>query len=83
MRPMPGLYVHRIGKCIFWLSGGPCGSREIEVGESLAIEADEEWTKRVNRGTTASPQQSYHPHSVRPHDGPTLWGLECLQANLC
>src|SRR5207249_3744140 len=37
----------------------------------------------LNRGTTASPSQSYHPHSVRRDGGRTLAGLECLQADLC
>src|SRR5216683_1624778 len=54
-----------------------------EVGEGDRRQADAGWTKRVNRGTTAAPSQSYHPHSVRPDDCSTLAGLECLQADLC
>src|SRR5712691_12259163 len=37
----------------------------------------------MKRGKTASPQQDQHPNSVRPDDGPTLGGLEHLQADLC
>ena len=61
----------------------PRDSRIRESGEGARMKTDEGWTKRVKRGTTASPSQSYHPHSVRPDDGSTLAGLECLQADLC
>src|SRR6266704_3631255 len=54
-----------------------------EVGEGDRRQADAGWTKRVNRGTTAAPSQSYHPNSVRPDDCSPLAGLECLQADLC
>jgi hypothetical protein len=40
-------------------------SRMREAGEGDRIQADEGWTKRVNRGTTAAPSQSYPPHSVQ------------------
>ena len=43
-----------------------------ETGEGDRIQTDEGWTKRVNRGTTAVPSQSYPPHSVQPDDGSTL-----------
>src|SRR5262245_51332063 len=54
-----------------------------ESGEGDHVQADEGWTKWLNRGTTASPSQSYHPNSVRRDGGRTLAGLECLQADLC
>src|SRR5712691_2043825 len=54
-----------------------------EAGEGDRVPTDGGWTKRGNRGTTAAPQQSYHPNSVRPDDCSTPAGLECLQADLC
>ena len=53
-------------------------SRMREAGEGDRIQADEGWTKRVNRGTTAAPLQSSLPHSVQPDDDSTLAGLERL-----
>src|SRR4030095_10609487 len=47
------------------------------------VQADEGWTKRGNRGTTASPQTDHHPNSVPPDDDTTLGRLECLQADRC
>ena len=42
-----------------------------EAGEGYRVQADEGWTKRGNRGTTASPQTDYHPNSVPPDDDTT------------
>src|SRR6266542_7079008 len=53
------------------------------MDEGTRVQAEAGWTKRVSRGTTAAPQQSYSPHSVRPDAGSTPAGLECLQADLC
>ena len=65
-------------KMHFPASGSSRYSRMREAGEGDRIQADEGWTKRVNRGTTAAPSQSYPPHSVQPDDGSTLAGLERL-----
>jgi hypothetical protein len=46
-------------------------------------QTEEGWTQRGKRGTTASSQTSSHPNSVHLDDATTLWGLECLQADLC
>src|SRR5216683_3545374 len=54
-----------------------------EAAEGDRRQADEGWTTRLKRGTTAALSQSYPPHSVRPDDCSTLAGLECLQADLC
>src|SRR4030095_7931876 len=54
-----------------------------EGGEGDRVQVDAGWTKRVNRVTTASPRQSYHPNLGRPDDGSTPSGLECLHADLC
>src|SRR5712691_1112807 len=37
----------------------------------------------MKRGTTASPSTYHPPNSVQPDDDTTLWGLECLPADLC
>src|SRR5207245_8279951 len=37
----------------------------------------------MKRGTTAAPSTYHPPNSVQPDDGTTLWGLECLPADLC
>jgi hypothetical protein len=47
------------------------------------VQADEGWTERMKRGTTASPQQDQPLYAVRPDAGTTLGGLEHLQADLC
>src|SRR5918996_5654267 len=62
--------------------GSPCYSRISEAGEGAWVQVTEGWTKRVNRGKTASPQTYHLPNSVRPDDGTTLSGLERLQADL-
>src|SRR5499427_1264236 len=47
------------------------------------VQAEEGWTKRRKRDTTASSPTDHHLHSVEPDDDPPLWGLECLPADLC
>src|SRR5437870_11800494 len=37
----------------------------------------------MKRGTTAAPSTAHPPNSVHPDDATTLWGLECLPADLC
>src|SRR5438128_254594 len=37
----------------------------------------------MKRGKTASPSTDHPPNSVQPDDDTTLWGLECLPADLC
>jgi hypothetical protein len=47
------------------------------------VKTDEEWTKRVNRETTAAPPPWCHPNAVRSAAGSPLTGLARLQAELC
>src|SRR5216683_5109478 len=63
--------------------GSPRYSRTSETSEDVRMKAVVGWTKRVKRGTTAAPQTSHPPNSVQPDDDTTLWGLECLSADLC
>jgi hypothetical protein len=50
-----GRYVHRIGKFIFQIPGSPRRVRLKEVVEGASVKADEGWTERMKRGTTAAP----------------------------
>ena len=50
--------------------------------QGASVQADEKWTARVKRGTTAAPQPDDHSNSVRRDGGRTLSGLERLQADL-
>src|SRR5437588_12213264 len=61
----------------------PRDSRRSESSEGARVKTDEEWTTRLQRGTTTAPPQLYHPNSVQSDDGSPLTGLECLQADLC
>ena len=47
------------------------------------VQAEQGWTTRLKHDTTASLQQADAPNSVRADAGTTLWGLECLPADLC
>src|SRR6266581_5110986 len=69
-------------KMHFPIPGSPRHSRIRAAGEDAPVKTDAGWTKRVNRGKTASPQPYQHPNSVQRDDGTTLWGLERLQADL-
>ena len=51
-----------------------------EVVQGASVKADEGWTVRVKRGTTAAPQPYDHSNSVRRDGGRILAGLERLQA---
>src|SRR5881397_1241745 len=76
-------YVHSIGFFIFPVPEASItqgGKRRVRVAR---VQTEEGWTKRGKRGTTASSQTSSHPNSVHLDDATTLWGLECLQADLC
>src|SRR3990172_6680868 len=49
----------------------------------VRVQADQEWTQQQKRDTTAAPQTDHHSHSGSPDAASTLWGLECLPADLC
>jgi hypothetical protein len=51
------------------------------VGAGAPVKADEGWTERVQRGTTAAPQPAQPRNAVRPEAGPPLGGLASLQAD--
>src|SRR6266568_3228115 len=61
----------------------PRDSRMNVTGQGARVQAEKGWTTRMKHDTTASPQQSDDPNSVRSDAGTTLRGLEYLQADLC
>src|SRR6266536_2020673 len=76
-------YVHSIGFCIFPIPEVPVTQGQKRRVRVARVQADAGWTKRMKRGTTAAPSTAHPPNSVHPDDATTLWGLECLPADLC
>src|SRR6266567_7915122 len=76
-------HVHSIGFCIFPIPEVPVTQGQKRRVRVARVQADAGWTKRMKRGTTAAPSTAHPPNSVHPDDATTLWGLECLPADLC
>src|SRR5215472_4124689 len=72
-----------IGCFIFSVPEVPLTPRSQMRVRGAWVQAEEGWTKRRTRDTTASSPPDHHLHAVEPDDAPPLWGLECLPADLC